>query len=181
MNVWRDGNCIVIHRFGQFPDRCILSNDYSAHRIKQWVSCSALPEWAQILLKTLKIIPVLGLIFALIFWLLQHRLSVTIPLSQTEYARYQRRRWAIVKGACCAEAIGWMLAPLADREATQFIGILGLAAIVATPVLAGLLWFDRNQLIVLEKMQNDYLWLIVCGNNHTFANSLPAWEAQLLD
>jgi hypothetical protein len=116
---------------------------------------------------------VIGVIFALVDWLFQRRLRIAIPLSNIEYSRYQRRRWAILKGALIAEIVGWGCTQLVDS--IMVIGVLGMAAIGATPFLAGLLWYDRSQLIVVIKMQENHLWIMVRGNHKAFIRSLPAW------
>jgi hypothetical protein len=179
MNVWRDGNWIVIHRSQQLPDRCLLTNAYSTHHINQRVAYSVLPKSAQHILVGLGSIPVVGVIFHLVYWVLQQRLTLSIPLCQTEYARYQQRRWTIFNGALISEMVGWIFVQLGDWIVT--IGVLGLGMMFAAPLLAGWLWYDRSQLIAVVKMRNDYLWLFVRGNHTAFVNSLPRWQDRLSD
>jgi low affinity Fe/Cu permease len=186
MNVWRDGDCIVIHRFGQFPDRCIFTNDFAQHYVKQSVAYpEAEPEVStRLALAVVKQIP--GFKIALAFvsvgaGLAQHRLSLRIPLSTGAFRTYQQRQWQVIIGTIIAVTIGIIAMSFVDInrysvEVAAFLGIIGFTLMFGGLFVGGALWWQRRQLIVMKRAEQDYLWLSL-GNEHSeFIPRLPQWE-----
>lgn len=187
MNVWRDGNCIVIHRFGQFPDRCIITNDFAHHYVKQSVTFpepqpNATKRATRLALKHL--IPGLAIVMAFASvgaGAAQARLPLRIRLSDSAFRTYQQRQWQVIGGTILAVTIGFMAFSLilSDRfstNTTAFLGIIGFTLIFAGLFGGIALWVDRRQLVVMKRAEQGYLWLSLGNRQSDYVRQLPAWD-----
>jgi hypothetical protein len=186
MNVWRDGDCIVIHRFGQFPDRCIFTNDFAQHQVKQSVTYPTVEssDSKRIALFALKKIPGVNFVMAFISvgsGLSQSRIPLRIPLSERAFRTYQQRQWQVIIGTIIAVTIGIIAMSFVDInrysvEVAAFLGVIGFTLMFGGLFVGGALWWQRRQLIVMQRAEQDYLWLSL-GNQHSeFIPRLPQWE-----
>jgi hypothetical protein len=187
MNVWRDGDCIVIHRFGRFPDRCVITNDFAQHYVKQTV---AYPEVAEANVPGLAIhllahlIPGLPILMAFISvgaGASQTRLALRIPLSTRAFRTYQQRQWQVIIGTIITVTMGIIALTFVDinRYSTEVAGVMGVISFVLMfggLFVGGALWWQQRQLVVMKRAEQGYLWLSLGNWQSDYVRQLPVWD-----
>lgn len=148
LGIWRDGDSLVIHETGIFPDRCVLTNEPERSRYQQIIQWAYPIDWYQ----------------------RKHTFEFGLSDAGLRQWNSKRRRIKWIQAGTFLLFMAIFFFNTARERWSNFLVITIPTLIVALLILRA---SESPALLSFRKHKNGYFWLR--GAKPPFLDSLPPW------